>query len=321
MRVAVITSGGDGPGMNAAIRAIVRIGCYHEHEMIGIEGGLQGLIDKQFRPMDARSVANIIHRGGTILGTGRSKEFRSDEGQQKAAKNLEAENIEALVIIGGNGSMTGMSRLQRFWNGKIIGLPGTIDNDMYGTDYSIGFDTAVNNALEAIDKIRDTAQAFDRFFLIEVMGRDSGAIAIHVGIACGAEAIAVPETPTDLKAIAETIKRGREAGKKSAFVIVAEGDEIGNANDIAKELAILVDERCRVSVLGYIQRGGNPTSFDRILSTRLGAYAIECLNNDIAGVLVGVVNGELTTTPLADTWSKKKNPESALLKLVDKLSI
>ena len=321
MRVAVITSGGDGPGMNAAIRAIVRVGRFHGHEMIGVSDGLQGLIDKRFQPMDARSVANIVHRGGTILGTGRSEEFRSDEGQQKAAKNLQSENIDALVIIGGNGTMTGMSRLQRFWKGKIIGLPGTIDNDMYGTDYSIGFDTAVNNALEAIDKIRDTAQAFDRFFLIEVMGRNSGAIATHVGIACGAEAIAVPETPTDLKAIAETIKRGRAKGKKSAFVIVAEGDEVGNAQEIAKKLAVLVDERCRVSVLGYIQRGGNPTSFDRILSTRLGAYAIECLEKGIDGVLVGIKDGELTTTPLEDTWNKKKEPESELLSLVDQLSI
>ncbi|MDF1541195.1 MAG: 6-phosphofructokinase, partial [Candidatus Thorarchaeota archaeon] len=205
MKVGILTSGGDSPGMNAAIRAVVRVGLSRGHEMVGIMGGLQGLLDRLFVKMEARSVANIIHRGGTLLTTGRSKEFRTEEGQKKAATILEEEEFGALVAIGGNGTMQGMDKLQQFWMGQIIGLPGTIDNDIYGIDYSIGFDTAVNNAIEAVDKIRDTAQAFDRFFLIEVMGRESGAIALDVGISCGAEAILVPETSTDLKAIAANI--------------------------------------------------------------------------------------------------------------------
>ena len=209
MKVGILTSGGDSPGMNAAIRATVRVGITKGYTMIGIMGGLQGLLDKLFVKMQARSVANIIHRGGTLLTTGRSKEFRTTEGQKKAARILEEEGFGALVAIGGNGTMQGMDKLRKCWAGQILGLPGTIDNDVYGTDYSIGFDTAVNNAIDAVDKIRDTAQAFDRFFLIEVMGRHSGAIALNVGISCGAEAILVPETPTDLQAIAKDIIEGR----------------------------------------------------------------------------------------------------------------
>ncbi len=320
MKIGILTSGGDSPGMNAAIRALVRVGIYHGHTMVGIMGGLQGLLDKLFVQMEARSVANIIHRGGTLLTTGRSKEFRTTEGQKKAARILEEEEFDALVAIGGNGTMQALEKLQQYWTGQLIGLPGTIDNDIYGTDYSIGFDTAVNNAIDAVDKIRDTAQAFDRFFLIEVMGRHSGAIALNVGISCGAEAILVPETQTDLKKIAEDIIAGRKRGKNFAFVIVAEGDEEGDAMEISRKMSKLVGEDCRVSVLGYIQRGGNPTRLDRILGTKLGAYAIDCIARGETGVLLGVVREELAMTPFADT-SKPKELDEYLLGLIDSLTI
>ncbi|MHA2425789.1 MAG: ATP-dependent 6-phosphofructokinase [Candidatus Thorarchaeota archaeon] len=320
MKVGILTSGGDSPGMNAAIRAVVRVGITKGYTMVGIMGGLQGLLDKLFVKMEARSVANILHRGGTLLTTGRSKEFRTTEGQKKAAQILVEEGFGALVAIGGNGTMQAMDKLQQYWTGQIIGLPGTIDNDVFGTDFSIGFDTAVNNAIDAVDKIRDTAQAFDRFFLIEVMGRHSGAIALNVGISCGAEAILLPETPTDIKKISADIVEGRKRGKSFAFVIVAEGDEEGDAMEISRKMSKLVGEDCRVSVLGYIQRGGNPTRQDRILATKLGAYAIDCLVRGETGVLVGEVKGELAMTPFVDT-KKPKELDSYLVNLVESLSI
>lgn len=320
MKVGILTSGGDSPGMNACIRALVRVGISRGFEIIGITGGLQGLLEKRFTRMEARSVANIIHRGGTILTTGRSKEFRTEEGQRKAARILEEEDFGALVAIGGNGTMQAMEALQQVWKGLIIGLPGTIDNDVYGTDYSIGFDTAVNNAIDAVDKIRDTAQSFDRFFLIEVMGRHSGAIALDVGISCGAEAIVIPETPTDLNAIAEDIAAGRKRGKNFAFIIVAEGDEEGNAVEISKKLSMMVGEECRVSVLGYIQRGGNPSRQDRILATKLGAFAIDCIKKGETGFMIGEVRGEFSKTPFVQT-AKHKDLENYLLELVADLSI
>ncbi len=321
MKVGILTSGGDSPGMNACVRALVRVGISNGFEMIGIIGGLQGLLDQKFRLMEARSVANIIHRGGTVLTTGRSKEFRTLEGQMKAAQILEKNGFDALVAIGGNGTMRGLHKLQQVWNGRIIGLPGTIDNDIYGTDYSIGFDTAVNNAIDAVDKIRDTAQAFDRFFLIEVMGRHSGAIALDVGISCGAEAILMPETVTNLKRVAEDIVAGRERGKNFAFIIVAEGDEEGDAMEISRKMSGLVGEQCRVSVLGYIQRGGNPTRQDRILATKLGAYAIDCIKQGKTGILVGEVKGELAETPFEESYTKKRSLDSYLIGLIDALTI
>jgi len=321
MKVGILTSGGDSPGMNACIRALVRVGISRGFEIVGIMGGLQGLLDRKFQEMQARSVANIIHRGGTLLTTGRSKEFRTVEGQMKAAQILEEEGFDALVAIGGNGTMQGMDKLQKIWKGQIIGLPGTIDNDVYGTDYSIGFDTAVNNAIDAVDKIRDTAQAFDRFFLIEVMGRDSGAIALDVGISCGAEAIVIPETVTNLKKIGEDIVAGRKRGKNFAFIIVAEGDEEGDAMEISRKLSTIVGEDCRVSVLGYIQRGGNPTRQDRVLATKLGAYTIDCIEAGKSGVLIGEIEGRLSETPFEDTYTKKKTLDNYLLGLVDSLSI
>ncbi len=316
-----MTSGGDSPGMNACIRAIVRVGIFNGLEVYAIYGGLQGILDRRLEKLNARSVANIIHRGGTILTTGRSEEFRREEGQRRAAQILTDEGIDALVAIGGNGTMQALDKLSRFWSGQIIGIPGTIDNDVYGTDFSIGFDTAVNNAIDAVDKIRDTAQSFDRIFLIEVMGHYSGAIALHVGIACGAEDILIPETPTDIERIAETIIKGRRRGKGFVFLIVAEGDEAGNAVEIGRRMSELVGENCRVSVLGYIQRGGNPTRYDRILATKLGAHAVKCILDGKTGIMVGEVNGGLTETPLVDTYTKTKEVDLNLLELVRPLSI
>jgi 6-phosphofructokinase 1 len=320
MKVGVLTSGGDGPGMNACVRAIVRIGIYRGLQIIGIYGGYQGLLDEQFKVLNPRSVSNIIHRGGTFLTTGRSKEYQAPGGVEKAARILKEHGFDALIGIGGDGTMHGLAALEKHWDGKIIGLPGTIDNDLYGTDYTIGFHTAVANAVDAVDKIRDTADAFGRFFLVEVMGRDAGFIAEYVGIACGAEAILIPETPTDLDAIANDIIEARKKGKKSSIVIVAEGDELGDATTIANKLSEQVKEHCRVSVLGYIQRGGNSTHQDRILATRLGAWAVECILKSNHGVMVGEVNGEMALTPFKDTWEKKKPLDKWMLSLVEELA-
>jgi 6-phosphofructokinase 1 len=320
MRIAILTSGGDGPGMNAAIRAITRVGISRNCEIYGIFGGFHGILTSQIHELNSRSVSRILHRGGTILTTGRSEEFKTEEGQKKAAAVLEERRIDALLAIGGDGTMRGLAALGKHWKGRLIGLPGTIDNDLYGSDYTIGFDTAVNNALEALDKIRDTAEAFSRIFLVEVMGRHHGFIAVHVGIATGASAIVIPETPTKMDELAKRVIDARERAKSSVLVVVAEGDELGNANVIGEELSKRVGEKCRVSVLGYIQRGGNPTHFDRILATRLGAFAVECLLGGRDGGMVGEIGGELVLTPFEETWSKPKPFDEWMMGLVDELS-
>jgi 6-phosphofructokinase 1 len=306
--------------MNACIRAIVRIGCGRGFGVTGVYGGFEGILNEDFVDLNARSVANIIHRGGTILTTGRSEEFKTEEGLKKAARNLDKAGFDALIAIGGDGTMRGLAALGKFWPHQTLGIPGTIDNDVYGTDFTIGFDTAVNNALEAIDKIRDTADSFSRVFLIEVMGRNSGAIAAHVGIASGATAIALPETKTDLNAVAKKLIEARVRGKSSSIIVVSEGDDEGPAAAMGEKLSKLINERCRVSVLGYIQRGGNPTRQDRILATRLGAFAIECLLKGIKGVMLGEVGGKLTTTAFEQTWSKKKLLDQYLLDRIDDLA-
>jgi 6-phosphofructokinase 1 len=320
MRVGVLTSGGDSPAMNAAIRAITRVGIHRNCEIFGIFGGLQGILDENLHQLNSRSVSRILHRGGTFLTTGRSEEFRTEEGLKKAAKILTERGFDALIAIGGDGTMRALAALSNYWNGKLIGLPGTIDNDLSGTDYTIGFDTAVNNALEALDKIRDTAQAFQRIFLVEVMGRHAGHIAFHVGVATGASAILMPETKTSIEELSAKVKRARDKAKSSVLVVVAEGDELGNADVIGQALSEQIGEKCRVSVLGYIQRGGNPTHFDRILATRLGAFAIECLLGGQHGGMVGEVKGELVMTPFEDTWTKKKPIDEWMLGLLDELS-
>ena len=321
MRIGVLTSGGDSPGMNACIRAIVRIGCKQRFQVYGIVGGYQGILDEAYISLDARSVAKIIHRGGTILTTGRSEEFKTKAGLENATENLKKKGINALIAVGGDGTMRGLYELGKRWkDGLLIGVPGTIDNDVFGTDHSIGFDTAVNNALVAIDKIRDTAEAFSRVFLIEVMGRHSGAIAAHVGIASGASAIIIPETPTNLDELAQIIIEERRKGKMSSIIIVAEGDEAGDATAIASKLTDKVEEGCRVSILGYIQRGGNPTHCDRILATRLGAYAIDCILEGKTGIMVGESGRDLVETPFEDTWKKKKHIEEWMLERITDLS-
>jgi 6-phosphofructokinase 1 len=320
MKVGVLTSGGDSPGMNAAIRAITRVGISRHCQVFGIFGGLQGILDEQIHELNSRSVSRILHRGGTFLTTGRSEEFRTEEGQKKASRILDKHGIDALIAIGGDGTMHALDALSKKWKGKLLGLPGTIDNDLYGTDYTIGFDTAINNALEALDKIRDTAESFQRVFLVEVMGRHAGFIAFHVGIATGASAILIPETKTEMDALARKVIDAKEKAKSSVLLVVAEGDELGDANAIGKELSKRIGEKCRVSVLGYVQRGGNPTHFDRILATRLGAYAIECLLSGREGGLIGEVNGELILTPFKETWTKKKLIDEWMMGLVEELS-
>ncbi|NHJ14854.1 MAG: 6-phosphofructokinase [Candidatus Thorarchaeota archaeon] len=320
MKVGVLTSGGDGPGMNAAIRAITRVGIHRNCEIYGIFGGFQGIFEQQIHELNSRSVSRILHRGGTFLTTGRSEEFKTEEGQKKAARIMTERGLDALIAIGGDGTMRGLAALSKHWNGWLIGLPGTIDNDLYGTDYTIGFDTAVNNALEALDKIRDTAEAFQRVFLVEVMGRHAGFIAFHVGFATGASAILMPETSTTIEALADKVIKAKQKAKSSVLVVVAEGDELGNADTIGKALSSRIGEKCRVSVLGYIQRGGNPTHFDRILATRLGAFAIECLLEGRYGGMVGEIDGNLVMTPFEDTWTKKKPLDEWMMGLLDELS-
>ncbi len=320
MKIGVLTSGGDAPAMNAAIRAITRVGIHRNCEVHGIFGGFQGILDPQIHELNSRSVSRILHRGGTFLTTGRSEEFKTEEGLKKAARILSERGFDALIAIGGDGTMRGLDALSKHWNGKLLGLPGTIDNDLYGTDYTIGFDTAVNNALEALDKIRDTAEAFSRTFLVEVMGRHAGFIAFHVGFATGASAILMPETTTTIEELADKVIKAKERAKTSVLVVVAEGDELGNADTIGKALSQRIGEKCRVSVLGYIQRGGNPTHSDRILATRLGAFAIECLLGGKDGGMVGEMNGELILTPFEETWMKKKSLDEWMMGLLDELS-
>ena len=315
-RVGVLTSGGDAPGMNAAIRAVVRNAVHNDIAMVGILRGYQGMIDGQACDLSARDVSNIIHRGGTFLHAARCQDFMTPEGRDKAAANLRDWQLDGLVVIGGDGSFTGAIELATIWDGKIIGVPGTIDNDIYGTDYTIGFDTAVNTALENIDKIRDTAEAHERLFLIEVMGRHAGFIALDTGIGAGAEEILIPETPTDLEAIAGRLLNDRAKGKKSSILIVAEGDEAGDANEIAAQLHELAGVNSHVTVLGHIQRGGSPTAKDRVLATKMGAYAIDALRMGETGKMVGEQAGKMALVPLQDAIGLRKSIDPYLETLI-----
>ncbi len=319
-RVAVLTSGGDAPGMNAAVRSVVRTSVYHGMEVMGVRRGYRGLIDGELEQMNARSVSNIIQRGGTILHTTRCPEFLKESGREKACDNLRLYGITALIVIGGDGSFRGAIELSKQWNGKIIGVPGTIDNDIYGTDFTIGFDTAINTALEAIDKIRDTADAHERSFVIEVMGRDAGFIALDVGIGGGAEEIAIPEIPTDLPAILGRLKEAREKGKTSIIIVVAEGAEHGGAEQLAESMKELGAGDTRVCILGHLQRGGSPTAADRVIATKLGAYAIEAVREQENLVMVGEQHSELVKVPLVDAVEKKKPVNRSLVQLARILS-
>jgi 6-phosphofructokinase 1 len=322
-KIAVFTSGGDAPGMNACIRAVVRGAIYHGIEVYGIRRGYNGMISGDIFAMTSQSVSNIIQRGGTTLKSARSKEFMTPEGRKKAYENLMANDIEGLVAIGGNGTFTGAEVFYNEYQIPTVGCPGTIDNDLYGTDYTIGFDTAVNTSLEAIDKIRDTADSHDRIFFIEVMGRDSGYIAIQSGIGGGAEIVMVPETHTPLKKVVSTLKEGWKRSKSSSIVVVAEGDEEGHAAEIADKIKEQVGDKLdiRVTTLGHIQRGGSPTQYDRILASRMGLAAVEGLMNGHKNVMAGIVNNDLVYTPFIDTIKKQKPIHDDLLRMVHILSI
>ena len=306
-RIGVFTSGGDAPGMNAAIRAVVRTGLYNGLEIYGIQSGYEGMINGKIKVLEHKNVANIIQRGGTILKTARSIEFMTEEGREKAYKNLIKHKIDALVAIGGNGTFTGAMIFSQKYNFPIVGLPGTIDNDLYGTDYTIGFDTAINTAVEAVDKIRDTANSHDRVFFIEVMGRHSGYIALHTGIASGAGNILVPEKQNSIADLLVTLKRGSKRGKLFSLVIVAEGNTTGNAHEIADKVKIEIPNTdIKVTVIGHLQRGGSPTARDRVLASRLGYAAINCLKEGKHGHAIGVINDLISYTSFEDSITKQK---------------
>ena len=322
-RIAVFTSGGDAPGMNACIRAVVRGAVYHGIEVFGIRRGYSGMINGDIFQMTSHSVSNIVQRGGTILKSARSKQFMTPEGRAQAHEQLKKFEIEGLIAIGGNGTFTGATLFYDEYGIPTVGAPGTIDNDLYGTDHTIGFDTAVNTALEAIDKIRDTADSHDRIFFIEVMGRDSGYIAIQSGIAGGAEMVMVPEVLTPISEVVETLKSGWSRQKSSSIVVIAEGEEAGNAAEIAEKIRqqVAPDIDMRVTTLGHIQRGGVPTAYDRILASRLGLGALEGLMNGEKNVMAGVVNNELVYTPFRDTIRLPKPINEDLLRMVKILSV
>jgi len=316
-KIGVLTSGGDSPGMNAAIRAVVRTGNYYGLEVFGIMRGYSGIIENDIVPMHSRSVANIIQRGGTILKTARCKEFFQPEGRQKAYQNLKKLGIDGLVIIGGDGSFRGADIFSREFDIPCIGLPGTIDKDIAGTDFTIGFDTAVNTAVEAIDKIRDTADAHDRLFIIEVMGRDAGYIALHSGIATGAEHILIPERKTDIEELVASLQEKERRKKLVNMVVVAEGDEFGGANEVAK----VVKERLpftdtRVCILGHIQRGGSPTCLDRLIASRMGYAAVESLLEGRHNVMVGILNNRMHYTLLERAVKSKQKISEEWIKIV-----
>jgi 6-phosphofructokinase 1 len=320
-RIGVLTSGGDAPGMNCCIRAVVRTAIYHGLEMVGIMRGYTGLIKGEMMEMDISSVSNIIQRGGTILKTARSEEFRTREGRAKAAENLLRWEVDGLIAIGGDGTYRGASYLSKEWDGTVVSLPGTIDNGVCGTDFTIGYDTATNIALEAVDRIRDTAASHERIFFIEVMGRDSGFIALDVGVAGGAEVILIPEIPADIDEMGRVLVEGRERGKTSSIVIVAEGNAAGNAYEIAAKVKEKTGLDYRVTVLGHIQRGGSPTVRDRVLASKLGAAAVEALRDGVSDVMVGEVHGKVEFTELEAIWTHRDEVDMNLHRLAEILSI
>ncbi len=315
--IAVLTSGGDAPGMNAAVRAVVRTGIYHHLNVYGVMYGYKGMLTGEIFPMESKSVANIIQRGGTVLKTARCKEFYEPEGRRKAYENLKKFGIDGLVVIGGDGSFKGAQKFSEEFDIPCIGLPGTIDKDIAGTDFTIGFDTAVNTAVEAIDKIRDTADAHDRLFIIEVMGRDAGYIALHSGIATGAETILIPERKTNIDDVIDDLTANERRSKMVNLIVVAEGDEFGGANEVARH----VKERMphldtRVCILGHIQRGGSPTCIDRLVASRMGYAAVDALINGTSNVMVGIVNNKIHFTPLDKAVKAKQKIDPEWLKIV-----
>ncbi|MBL6607793.1 MAG: 6-phosphofructokinase [Bacteroidetes bacterium] len=322
-KIAVLTSGGDAPGMNAAIRAVVRACAYNQLECVGVFRGLQGLIEGDFKEMGPRSVKNIINRGGTILKSARSKEFRTPEGRAKAYDQLQKAGVDALVVIGGDGTFTGASVFMSEYDIPIVGLPGTIDNDINGTDYTIGYDTALNTVVEAIDKIRDTANSHNRLFLIEVMGRDAGDIALNAGIGAGAEEILIPEQNLGRERLINSLKRSKKSGKSSSIVVVAEGDQSGkNIFELADYVRENLDDyEVKVTVLGHIQRGGSPSCYDRVLASRLGVGAIDALLAGARGVMIGVANNKVVTVPFEEAIKGDNEIDLDLIRVADITSV
>ncbi|MBK7340908.1 MAG: 6-phosphofructokinase [Saprospiraceae bacterium] len=321
-RIAVFTSGGDAPGMNAAVRAIIRTASFHDLHVYGIQRGYEGMIDGEIDRLEISDSANIIQRGGTFLKTARSQRFMTVEGRQAAYANLVEHDIDALVAIGGNGTFAGALQFNKEFKMPIIGLPGTIDNDLYGTDFTIGFDTAVNTAIEAVDKIRDTADSHNRLFLIEVMGRHSGFIAVYTAICSGASAFLVPEVETNIDGLIEKLKKSLRRKKLFGLVIVAEGNHIGNSMEIAK----LIQERTteydlRVTMLGHLQRGGSPSAADRLLASRLGYEAVTALMQGKQNVMVGIVHQNVEFTPFSKAIKSKKEPDDHLIEITEILGM
>ena len=321
-KIGVFTSGGDSPGMNAAIRSVVRTCAFHNIECVGIYKGYEGMIEGDFRPMDARSVKGIINKGGTVLKSARSKKFRTKAGRQEAHQQLLKANIDALVAIGGDGTFTGAMIFNKEFDFPVIGIPGTIDNDIFGTSHTLGYDTALNTVVDAIDKIRDTASSHNRLFFIEVMGRDAGHIALNVGIGAGAEEILIPEEDLGLDRLLDSLRRSKKSGKSSSIVIVAEGDKIGKN---VFELKDYVDENMieydvRVSVLGHMQRGGSPSCFDRVLASRMGVKAVETLLDGSTNLMVGLLSDKIAITPLDQAVKGKSEINMELLRVSDIMS-
>lgn len=320
-KIGVFTSGGDSPGMNAAVRAVVRTCAYHNIQAYGIYEGYKGLIEGNIEPFGARDVKNIIQRGGTVLRSARCKEFHEYEWRKKAFENIQKHGLDGIVAIGGDGTFTGAAIFNSEFNIPFVGIPGTIDNDLYGTDYTIGYDTALNTVVEAVDKIRDTANSHNRLFIIEVMGRDAGFIALRSGIGVGAEAILVPETPSYINELFKKLDSDRHGRKSSMIVIVAEGDETGGANEVAKH----VKEHhpkfdTRVTILGHIQRGGSPSAMDRVLASQMGNAAVNALLDGKTNLMIGVVNNKITYTPFEKAIKHHQKINTDLLSLAEILS-
>jgi 6-phosphofructokinase 1 len=322
-KIGVMTSGGDSPGMNAAIRSVVRACAFHGVECIGIYRGYQGMIEGDFQVMGPRSVHNIINKGGTVLKSARSKEFRTPEGRQKAYEALKKENVDALVLIGGDGTFTGGLIFNQEYGFPVMGIPGTIDNDIFGTNFTLGYDTALNTVVEAIDKIRDTASSHDRLFFIEVMGRDAGHIALNAGVGAGAEEILIPEENLGLDRLLESLERSKRTGKSSSIVVVAEGDKIGKNVFELKDYVEQYhpDYDVRVSVLGHMQRGGSPSCFDRVLASRMGVKAVESLLEGKSNYMVGVRDARMILTPLDEAVKGQSEINQELLRVSNIMTI
>ena len=320
-KIGVLSSGGDAPGMNAAIRAVVRTAVYHDIEVTGIMHGYDGLINGELKNMTKKDVANIIHRGGTILKTARSEHFRTEEGRKQAVRILERNGIEALVVIGGNGSYTGAMKLGEEHDIQVLGIPGTIDNDIYGTDFTIGFDTAVNTAIDAVDKIRDTADSHSRLFLIEVMGRHSGYIALNTGIGSGATKIFLPGRSEDVEAFIALLSESTRRSKLFNLVIVAEGDDQGGAMNLEKKIKSHSEIDVRTTIIGHLQRGGSPTANDRVLASKLGYYAVNELINGTNMMALGLINDKLSLTTFQEAISKSKEPDSEIVRMAEILAM